>query len=1159
MFDKRLLAMVPAAKRPIAAIVVLQWIALLANVALFIAAGRFFGLLLEGEAGARESALFVGVGLFAIAVRFFCQAAAVRAGATAAERAKRVVRRRVYDKLVALGPGYREHASTPAAVQVCVEGAEQLESYIGSYLPQLFYAVLAPATLFVCLAPLSLPAAAVLLACVPLIPVSIVAIQKIAKRTMGRYWGSYIDLGASFLENIQGLTTLKIFSADERAHEAMNRQAEGFRRATMRLLRMQLNSITVMDLFAFGGAAAGIACAVWQYSHGAIAFSAAFSIVFLSAEFFLPLRTLGSFFHTAMGGMAVADKMFSILDAPEPPPATAEIPAGAGDVRCEGVGYSYDGSRFVLSDVDFYASRGSFVGVVGPSGSGKSTFAGVLAGANRAFRGTVRIGGVDVGQASAASLSRAVTYVSFSSRLFTGTVAENLRLADPDADDESLWSVLERCRLAGFVRSLGGLGAVVGPDAANLSGGQRQRLVLARSLLHDSAVYIFDEATSNIDARSEHAIMDVIEELAREKTVVVISHRLATLRRAKLIYVFDGGRVVQVGTHDGLAAERGCYAEMWSEQEKLERFTDDACGDEASECDPSSQADSICGERAGEWRKPCVPKRRSKTSVIAGLIGLVGPLAFVMLLAVALGILGFLAAIGLTVFAAAALLAVAGVPMGAPAGAFVAAAGVCAVVRGPLRYGEQLCNHYLAFKVLADVRDRVFARLRVLAPAKLEGRDKGDLVSLITSDVELLEVFFAHTLSPVAIATSVSAVMVAFIASISPALGVFSACAYLAVGAAIPFAASKAAGALPPRVRDGMGRLNSFVLESLRGLRETLQFSGQDARARGLDACMEEVGRDSMCLKRRAALAFAGTGATVLAFDIAMIAVSSGLVMQGAVPFAAAVLTSAALMSSFGPVIALADLGSTLQGTLAAGARVLDLMEERPETPDVLEGEHLEGFSGARVRALDFSYDGCKVLEGVDLSIERGSVVQITGKSGSGKSTLLKLMMRFWDPDSGSIEISGKNIADATTESLRGIEGFMTQETHLFTGTVRDNVALCNPDVDDEAVLSALGKAALGEAVARLPKGLDTQVGELGEAFSGGERQRLGLARLFLSDAAFMLLDEPTSNLDSLNEAAVLRALVENRGDRTVVLVSHRPSAAFFADVSYSVERGRVS
>lgn len=544
---------------------------------------------------------------------------------------------------------------------------------------------------------------------------------------------------------------------------------------------------------------------------------------------------------------------------------------------------------------------------------------------------------------------------------------------------------------------------------------------------------------------------------------------------------------------------------------------------------------------------------------MAGLVGLVGPLAFVMLLAVALGILGFLAAIGLTVFAAAALLAAAGVPMGAPAGAFVAAAGVCAVVRGPLRYGEQLCNHYLAFKVLADVRDRVFARLRVLAPAKLEGRDKGDLVSLITSDVELLEVFFAHTLSPVAIAASVSVVMVAFIASISPALGVFSACAYLAVGAAIPFAASKAAGALPLRVRDGMGRLNSFVLESLRGLRETLQFSGQDARARGLDACMEEVGRDSMRLKRRAALAFAGTGATVLAFDVAMIAVSSGLVMQGAVPFAAAVLASAALMSSFGPVIALADLGSTLQGTLAAGARVLDLMEERPETPDVLEGEHLDGFSGVRVRGLDFSYDGCKVLEGVDLSIERGSVVQITGKSGSGKSTLLKLMMRFWDPDSGSIEISGKNIADATTESLRGIEGFMTQETHLFTGTVRDNVALCNPDVDDEAVLSALGKAALGEAVARLPKGLDTQVGELGEAFSGGERQRLGLARLFLSDAAFMLLDEPTSNLDSLNEAAVLRALVENRGDRTVVLVSHRPSAAFFADVSYSVERGRVS
>ena len=1159
MFDRRLLAMVPAAKRPIAASVVLQWTALLANVALFIAAGRFFGLMLEREADARALASFVVVGLFAIVVRFLCQAAAVRAGAKAADRAKRVVRRRVYDKLVALGPGYRENVSTAAAVQVCVEGAEQLESYFGSYLPQLFYAVLAPATLFVCLAPLSLPAAAVLLACVPLIPVSIVAVQKIAKRTMGRYWGSYIDLGASFLENVQGLTTLKIFSADGRAHEAMNRQAEGFRRATMRLLRMQLNSITVMDLFAFGGAAAGIACAVWQYSHGAIAFSSAFSIVFLSAEFFLPLRTLGSFFHTAMGGMAVADKMFSILDAPEPPYAAAEIPADAADVRCEGIGYSYDGSRFVLSDVDFHATRGSFVGVVGPSGSGKSTLAGVLAGSNRAFEGTVRIGGVDVGKASAASLSRAVTYVSFSSRLFAGTIAENLRLADPDADDEALWNALERCRLADFVRSLGGLDAVVGPDAADLSGGQRQRLVLARALLHDSSVYIFDEVTSNIDVRSEHAIMDVIGDLAREKTVVVISHRLAALRHAARIYVLDDGRVAQVGTHDELAAADGCYAGMWSEQEKLERFAENACGDDACECASPSRVGPGQRDRANGREKPGASKPRSKASVMMGLVGLVGSLAFVMFLAVVLGILGFLAAIGLTVFAAAALLAAAGFPMGAPAGAFVAAAGICAVVRGPLRYGEQLCNHYLAFKVLADVRDKVFARLRVLAPAKLEGRDKGDLVSLVTSDVELLEVFFAHTLSPVAIAAVVSAAMVAFIASVSPALGIFAACAYLTVGAAIPFVASKAAGGLGRKVRDGMGGLNSFVLESLRGLRETLQFAGQDARARDLDARMDEVGRDGMRLKKRASLAFAGTGATVLAFDIAMIAMSSGLVMQGSAPFAAAVLASAALMSSFGPVIVLADLGSTLQGTLAAGARVLDLMEERPETLDVLEGERLEEFSGARVRALDFSYDGRSVLEGVDFSIARGSVVQITGKSGSGKSTLLKLMMRFWDPDSGSIEISGENIAEATTESLRGIEGLMTQETHLFTGTVRDNVALSDPDVDDEAVLAALDKAALGQTVARLPNGLDTQVGELGASFSGGERQRLGLARLFLSDAALMLLDEPTSNLDSLNEAAVLRALVENRGDRTVVLVSHRPSAAFFADASYSVERGRVS
>ena len=438
MFDKRLLSLVPAAAKFIAADVVFQWIGLLANIALFLLVGSFMQGLVAGTAHAEAAARLAGASALAIAARLACQTLAQRMGLAASEAAKRAVRQEVYDKLVRLGPSYREHASTGEAVQISVEGVEQLESYFGSYLPQLFYAVLAPLTLFACLAPLSLPPVVALLACVPLIPASIMAIQKIAKRVMKSYWGSYTDLGGRFLEDIQGLATLKIYQADGRAHERMNDQAESFRRATMRLLRMQLNSITVMDLFAFGGAAVGIVMVLGQYAAGAVGLGAAFSLVFLSAEFFLPLRTLGSLFHTAMNGMAAADRMFAILDAPEGRDGTRSVDPAHVGVACRGVGYSFDGERAVLADVDFEAPAGSFVGVAGESGSGKSTLAGVLSGANAAYEGTVELGGIDLRDVSRASLRETVTAVSFDSYLFKGTVRSNLLLAKHAASDDEL-------------------------------------------------------------------------------------------------------------------------------------------------------------------------------------------------------------------------------------------------------------------------------------------------------------------------------------------------------------------------------------------------------------------------------------------------------------------------------------------------------------------------------------------------------------------------------------------------------------------------------------------------------------------------------------------------------------------------------------------------
>ena len=457
-----------------------------------------------------------------------------------------------------MGPSYTEHVASSQAVQIGVEGVEQLEVYFGSYLPQFFYALLAPLTLFAFLAPFSLSAALVLLVCVPLIPASIVMFQKMAKRVMRNYWGSYLDLGGSFLENIQGLTTLKIYQADEARHKLMNKQAEGFRRATMRVLRLQLNSITIMDVLAYGGAAVGVCLALHQFLHGNLSFAAAFSIVFLSAEFFLPMRALGSLFHTAMNGMAAADRMFDLLGIEEPEEGGVSLAGRTPQIRCENLSYSYDGTRKILDSVDFRVKAGRLVAVVGESGSGKSTLAGVLAGRNARFEGDVQVCDVPLQKADCAPLAQTLTSVGFDGVLFKGTLRENLLMGDLHASDEEAKRVLAEVGAWDFVRAKGGLDMRVAEGSSNLSGGQRQRICLARALLHDAEIYVFDEVTSSIDAQSEAAILRAIYDLAdRGKTVVMISHRLSSVEQADAIYVMQDGCVVQRGSHAQLMEEGG--------------------------------------------------------------------------------------------------------------------------------------------------------------------------------------------------------------------------------------------------------------------------------------------------------------------------------------------------------------------------------------------------------------------------------------------------------------------------------------------------------------------------------------------------------------------------------------------------------------------------
>lgn len=572
MLNKRLIAAVGESKKYIAANVVLQWLALVANIAMMGAIAALLQGLYAGEDLSSTLIRTAAVAAAALAVRYGCSVASARMSYLSSKMVKRTLREKIYQKLLRLGASYKEQVNTSQVVQVAVEGVDQLETYFGAYLPQFFYAMLAPLTLFGVLAFINLPSAAVLLVCVPLIPVTIAGVQRWAKKLLAKYWGQYTALGDTFLENLQGLTTTKIYQADGFKHQEMNQQSEHFRKITMKVLTMQLNSIAIMDLIAYGGAALGAILAVTQFRAGRVDLAGCIMILLLAADFFLPMRLLGSYFHIAMNGMAASDKIFRLLDLPEPEQKTQCVPQDPS-ICMEQVCFSYQPGREVLHAVDMEFPQGSFTALVGESGCGKSTIAGILMGRNKHYAGQVLVGGVSLDQLSEQSLNQNITYISHQSYLFKGTVRENLLLAAPQAEESALWQVLEQVRLADFLRSGQGLDTPVAEQGSNLSGGQRQRLALARALLHDSPVYLFDEATSNIDVESENDIMALIHALAKKKTVILISHRLVNAAGADRIYVMEKGRVVESGKHDALLAKKGLYARLWNAQQELEQYT----------------------------------------------------------------------------------------------------------------------------------------------------------------------------------------------------------------------------------------------------------------------------------------------------------------------------------------------------------------------------------------------------------------------------------------------------------------------------------------------------------------------------------------------------------------------------------------------------------
>ena len=584
MIKKRLVGLLSHAKKYIGYQVMWQWISLIAQMGAVFNIAELLESVFYGTVAESQVMRTVVVLILCVAVRFLCERMTAAASYKASVDVKKILRQKIYEKMLRLGASYREQVSTSEVMQVCTEGVEQLETYFGRYLPQLFYSLLAPLTLFIVLCRVNMKASVVLLICVPLIPVSIVAVQKIAKKLLNKYWSIYTGLGDSFLENLQGLTTLKIYQADDKKAVEMDEEAQTFRRITMKVLTMQLNSTSVMDVVAYGGAVVGMIVAVSEFLGGRLSLSGTLIIVLLASEFFIPLRLLGSFFHIAMNGMAASDKIFAILDLPEGDDGKAELESSGTEavkdlaVEFQDVHFSYEEDREILKGVSLEIPAGSFVSLVGESGCGKSTLAGILSGRNKGFKGSVTIGGVALEDVSEASLMRNVTLIRHNSYLFKGTVADNLRMAKPEATEAEMRAVLERMNLMAFLDNQQGLETPLLEQGSNLSGGQRQRLALARALLHDSPVYIFDEATSNIDVESEELIMDVIRQLAETRTVLLISHRLANVVSSDCICMLENGLIREQGTHQQLVELNGSYCKLYESQQQLEKWSEDRKG-----------------------------------------------------------------------------------------------------------------------------------------------------------------------------------------------------------------------------------------------------------------------------------------------------------------------------------------------------------------------------------------------------------------------------------------------------------------------------------------------------------------------------------------------------------------------------------------------------
>lgn len=1160
-FDAQLWAATKGFRARIAVAMALGFISLAFGIARFVILGWLIARLFEGAA-LSELAMAITLLLAAIVARMgleYCRA--MVAHGTAA-RIQNRLRLDLYDQIVRLGPAWLAERRTGSIALSTIDGVEQLQTFFGQFLPQLAIALLAPVLLFAILSFWDIPVAAVISVAAILALVLPVVLKRIGEESTMRRVRSFKAFGEDFLDAVQGLPTLKSFGQSAAFGERLAKKAHQLAESTLFVLQASLMSRALTDLAIAGGAAAAIALGAWRVSHGEMSIEALLIVLMAGTEVFRPLRDLRSLLHRGMVANAAAVGIKALLEAAPPRPSRQidGTPELQPSISFADVRFSYSDERGeALKGISLEVKSGERVGIVGYSGSGKSTIVKLLLRLYNPDAGIIRIGGHDVSTVSADHVRDQIAVVQQDTYLFYGSVEDNIRMARPGATAQEVEAAARSANAHAFIAALPqGYRTLIGERGLRLSGGQRQRIAIARAVLRDSPILILDEALSSVDAENESIIQAALDDLARTRTTIVLAHRLSSVIDADRIIVVAGGRIADCGTHAELIGRDGPYRQLMAEQIELREI--DPVLDFAATATPAERDRDIAPASATEI-EPTEGERIAAAltpfQTLATLFGLIRPWRRQLILTVGSGVGRVYALIGVSTLSA---LTVAAIKSGTSFGTYLGWMAVLVPLAAFLQWNESWRSHDMAYRLLALMRVDLYRSLEKLAPAYLLKRRSGDLVSLGTQDVETVEYFFAHVVAPAMVALLVPLTVLVAVAFLAwpTALVLLP---FLAYAALAPVFERRKVDALGGEARSKLGGLNAFMVDTVQGLGELIAFRAIAMRRQTFQNLIADYQRTRVALNADLSFQTAKQEA-VSALGSASVLVAAALLIHTHA-FEPAFLPLVALLSSaaFVPVSELAQAARQLADSIASTRRIHAVQVEPVpvvDGPNVLPAS--TGGSTLTFADVTFSYDKARpsVLEGIDFAVPAGARIALVGSSGAGKTTIANLLLRFWDPQHGRIAIDGVDLRDVTLDSLREQIALVAQDTHLFNASLAENILLARPDAAATDLQRAVDRAALGEFVASLPAGLDTNVGERGVQLSGGQRQRIAIARAFLKNAPILILDEATSHLDAASEGHVRKALDELMIDRTTLVIAHRLSTIRSANEIMVMRDGRI-